>query len=82
MSVGDGCSILGKFLEVCDKLFLIVTYSFGTIAVLLQLVPPFSMVFLMTTAAGSALWAADIEKKRAASERSGERVGHDYHDEA
>ena len=38
--------------------------SFGTIAMLLQLVPMLSMVFLMTSAAGSALWAADIEQKR------------------
>lgn len=45
---------------------------------LLQLVPPFSMVFLMTTAAGSALWAADIEKKRAAPDHT---AGiNDYHD--
>lgn len=55
--------------------------SFGTIALLLQLVPPLSMVFLMTTAAGSALWAADLEKNRAALEQTGGTVGHDYHDE-
>lgn len=60
---------------------LTVTVSFGTIALLLQLVPPLSMVFLMTTAAGSALWAADIEKNKAALERTGETVGHNYHDE-
>lgn len=30
----------------------------------LQLVPPFSMFFLMTAAASSGLWAADLEKAR------------------
>lgn len=33
-------------------------------ALLLQLVPVLSMLFLITTAAGSALWAAKIEKAR------------------
>ena len=33
-------------------------------ALFLQLLPPFSMFFLMTTAAGSALWAAAIEDRR------------------
>ena len=37
---------------------------FGTIALLLQLLPPFSMLFLMTTAAGSALWVAKLEQSR------------------
>jgi hypothetical protein len=30
---------------------------------MLQLVPVLSMFFLMTTAAGSALWAADLESQ-------------------
>lgn len=30
----------------------------------LQLVPPFSMFFLMTAAVSSALWAADLEQVR------------------
>jgi hypothetical protein len=34
--------------------------GFGAVALCLQLVPVLSMVFLVTTAAGSALWAADI----------------------
>jgi len=34
---------------------------FGTVALMLQLVPVLSMLFLITTAAGSALWAADLE---------------------
>lgn len=34
---------------------------FGTAALALQLVPVLSLFFLMTTAAGSALWAADME---------------------
>lgn len=32
-------------------------------ALVLQLVPVLSMLFLMTTAAGAALWAAQIEKQ-------------------
>jgi uncharacterized protein involved in cysteine biosynthesis len=37
---------------------------FGTVALGLQLVPVLSMLFLLTTAAGAAMWAADLEKKR------------------
>jgi uncharacterized protein involved in cysteine biosynthesis len=39
---------------------------FGTVALLLQLVPVLSMLFLLTSAAGSALWVAKIEKARRA----------------
>ena len=41
---------------------------FGTVALLLQLVPVLSMLFLLTTAAGSALWVAQLEGKRRALE--------------
>ncbi|KAI9816622.1 MAG: hypothetical protein M1827_001755 [Pycnora praestabilis] len=37
---------------------------FGTIALMLQLVPVLSMFFLLTTAAGSALWVDRLEKER------------------
>lgn len=37
---------------------------FGVVALLLQLVPVLSMLFLLTTASGSALWVARIEQKR------------------
>ena len=37
---------------------------FGTAALVLQLVPGLSMVFLLTTAAGSALWVADLETEK------------------
>jgi len=37
---------------------------FGTIALLLQLVPVLSMFFLLTTAAGSALWVVKLERVR------------------
>ncbi|KZT63299.1 hypothetical protein DAEQUDRAFT_150905 [Daedalea quercina L-15889] len=37
---------------------------FGTVHLALQLVPGLSMLFLLTTAAGSAMWAAKLEKKR------------------
>lgn len=37
---------------------------YGTAYLFLQLVPPFSMFFLMTAPASSALWAADLERLR------------------
>ena len=37
---------------------------FGTAALLLQLIPILSMLFLLTTAAGSALWVVRIEKAK------------------
>ncbi|KAN0101494.1 hypothetical protein V8E51_012004 [Hyaloscypha variabilis] len=37
---------------------------FGTVALLLQLVPVLSMFFLLTTAAGSALWAVKLEEQK------------------
>lgn len=42
---------------------------FGTVALFLQLLPPFSMLFLMTSAAGSALWASAVENRRALLEQ-------------
>lgn len=38
-------------------------YRFGTVALVLQLIPVLSMFFLLTTAAGAALWAADLAKQ-------------------
>lgn len=35
---------------------------FGTVALIFQLVPGLSMLFLFTTTAGAALWARDLEK--------------------
>ncbi|KAL7793140.1 hypothetical protein V8C37DRAFT_103907 [Trichoderma ceciliae] len=37
---------------------------FGTMAMILELIPVLSFFFLLTTAAGSAMWAADLEKLR------------------
>ncbi|KAL8713992.1 MAG: hypothetical protein Q9220_002138 [cf. Caloplaca sp. 1 TL-2023] len=37
---------------------------FGVFALILQLIPVLSMLFLMTTACGSALWVARLERKR------------------
>lgn len=37
---------------------------FGTVGMILQLVPVLQMFFLLTTAAGSALWAAKLEEAR------------------
>ena len=45
---------------------------FGTAALLLQLVPVLSMLFLLTTAAGSALWVSKLERKRRALEETPE----------
>ncbi|KAJ7082365.1 hypothetical protein B0H15DRAFT_924073 [Mycena belliarum] len=47
---------------------------FGMVSLLLQLIPVFSMLFLMTTAAGAALWAADLEKKKAREQEGGTTV--------
>jgi hypothetical protein len=38
--------------------------GFGTIALMLQLVPVLQMLFLLTTAAGSALWVVQLEQQR------------------
>ncbi|KAL4794178.1 hypothetical protein BDV19DRAFT_365343 [Aspergillus venezuelensis] len=38
--------------------------TFGTVALVLQLVPVLSMFFLMSTAVGAALWATEIENRR------------------
>lgn len=43
---------------------------FGIVALLLQLIPVFSMFFLLTTAVGSALWVTKLEEKRRAIEDS------------
>lgn len=39
------------------------------------------MLFLMTTAAGAALWAADLETKRQLAEQRPSRLGGNYHDD-
>lgn len=44
---------------------------FGTTALLLQLVPVAQMFFLLTTATGSALWAAKLEQQRTLLEGDG-----------
>ncbi|KAK4164649.1 hypothetical protein QBC43DRAFT_236573 [Cladorrhinum sp. PSN259] len=36
---------------------------FGTVAMILELVPVLSFFFLLTSAAGAAIWAADLEKR-------------------
>jgi hypothetical protein len=46
---------------------------FGTVALMLQLIPVLSMLFLLTTAGGSALWAASLEESIRAG--TGEREG-------
>ena len=48
---------------------------FGTVALLLQLVPVLSMLFLLTTATGSALWVVKLESKRKAAEHEGQARG-------
>jgi hypothetical protein len=44
------------------------------VAQLLQLVPMLCMVFLLTTAAGAALWAADLHKKKMREREGGPTV--------
>jgi len=44
---------------------------FGTMALILQLVPVLSLFFLLSTAAGSALWAVDLERAGHADEHVG-----------
>lgn len=53
---------------------------FGTVALMLQLVPVLSMLFLLTSATGSALWVAKMEKARLARERVSAPED-PYHDE-
>ncbi|KAJ7447152.1 hypothetical protein B0H11DRAFT_2083511 [Mycena galericulata] len=47
---------------------------FGMVALLLQLIPVFSMLFLLTTAAGAALWAADLSRKKVREQEGGPTV--------
>lgn len=47
--------------------------SFGTVAMVLQLVPIVSILFSYTNTVGAALWAVDMEKKQRPAE--GKRVG-------
>lgn len=47
-----------------ENLILTLAFRFGIVALLLQFVPVLSMFFLLTTAAGSALWAADLEEEK------------------
>merc|ERR1712080_468252 len=43
---------------------------FGTVYMVLQLVPVLSMLFLLTSAAGSALWAVRIEEEQRAEQEA------------
>lgn len=51
---------------------------FGTSALHLQLVPVLSMLFLLTTAAGSALWVVKLEEARRAHHGIGDHGNDDY----
>jgi hypothetical protein len=44
------------------------------VALVLQLIPVFSMLFLLTTAAGAALWAADLERKKIRQREGGPTI--------
>lgn len=55
---------------------------FGTVALVLQLVPMLSMFFLLTTAAGSAIWASELEQKRLLIEEHTSLIGEaEYRDD-
>jgi len=65
--LAGGGSIPGKLTEIASlSLTDIDAYRYGTVYLFLQLVPPFSMFFLLTSAVSSALWAADLENGRRA----------------
>ncbi|KAL2866752.1 EI24 domain-containing protein [Aspergillus lucknowensis] len=49
--------------------------TFGTVALILQLVPVLSMFFLMSTAVGAALWVVEIENRRPLLGRRSDREG-------
>jgi len=49
-------------------------FRFGTVALLLQLIPVLSMLFLLTSAAGSALWAVKLEEQRRIDEAASSAV--------
>lgn len=48
---------------------------------MLQLVPVLSMFFLMSTAAGSARWAVDMERRRRQIEQRPSRPEDEYRDD-
>ena len=48
--------------------------SFGTVAVLLELVPVAGILFAFTNTVGAALWAADIEKGSTPSAEIDEKI--------
>ena len=54
---------------------------FGMVALLLQLVPVLSMLFLLTSAAGSALWVVQIEKAKRAQESNSQISNEQYRDD-
>lgn len=54
---------------------------FGTVALTLQLIPLLSMFFLLSTAAGSALWAAKMERARRARHALTESYPEPYSDQ-
>lgn len=54
---------------------------FGTSSLLLQLVPVLSMLFLLTTATGSALWVVKLEEARRAHRGAGDH-GNNNNDDA
>lgn len=55
-------------------------YRFGIVHLVLQLIPVLNMFFLLCTAAGAALFAADEEDKRL-EEEDVQAAGQPYHDD-
>jgi ABC-type microcin C transport system permease subunit YejB len=51
---------------------------FGTVAMLLELIPVLSFFFLLTTTAGSAIWTAKMEEQMRVPR--GRPAGHEEHD--
>jgi hypothetical protein len=74
LSNGEGGNIHGRIYSLYGILPLRTNYlcRYGTIYLLLQLVPILSMFFLLTAAVSSALWAADLETERRQQEARAE----------
>lgn len=49
---------------------------FGTVAMILELIPILSFFFLLTTATGAALWTVDLEEQRR-QRAAEEQISHD-----
>ncbi|RGP74225.1 hypothetical protein FSPOR_1920 [Fusarium sporotrichioides] len=54
---------------------------FGTVAMILELVPVLSLFFLLTTTAGAAQWTAEVEDENRTSDENVQNGQNGYHDQ-